>query len=88
MVGAGRETALVVEGEVANISTDGQPVPPIEISVRGPAGQPFYTWTTEPVRPTLAARETTRFRARLAAPPPEGTQVLVRFASAAARGSP
>lgn len=88
MVGAGAEAALVVQGEVANRSADEKAVPAIELTVRNPAGQPFYTWTTEAARRTLAPSETASFRARLAAPPPEGTQVLVRFASALARGAP
>jgi hypothetical protein len=88
MVRAGSEAALVVQGEIANMSADEKAVPAIELTVRNPAGQPFYTWTTEPARRTLAPSETASFRARLAAPPPEGTQVLVRFASALARGAP
>jgi hypothetical protein len=82
MVGTGSEAALVIEGEIANMSGDEAVVPAIELSVRNAEGRPFYTWTSEPPRRTLPANETTRFRARLSAPPPEGTQVLVRFASA------
>lgn len=80
--GTGSEATLVVEGEVANTSGDDKAVPVIELSVRDAGGRPFYTWTSEAPRRTLPPGETTRFRARLAAPPPEGTQVLVRFASA------
>ena len=82
MVGTGSEAALVIEGEIANMSGDEAALPVIELSVRNAEGRPFYTWTSEPPRRTLPANETTRFRARLSAPPPEGTQVLVRFASA------
>jgi len=81
IVGTGSEAALVVEGEVANMSGDTATVPAIELSVRNAEGQPFYTWTSEPPRRTLPPGEAARFRARLTAPPPEGTQVLVRFAS-------
>jgi hypothetical protein len=82
MVGTGSEAALVIEGEIANMSGDEAALPPIELSVRNAEGRPFYTWTSEPPRRSLPASETTRFRARLSAPPPEGAQVLVRFASA------
>ena len=82
MVGTGSEAALVIEGEIANMSGDEAALPAIELSVRNAEGRPFYTWTSEPPRRSLPASETTRFRARLSAPPPEGTQVLVRFASA------
>ena len=82
MVGTGSGAALVIDGEIANMSGDEAALPAIELSVRNAEGRPFYTWTSEPPRRTLPANETTRFRARLSAPPPEGTQVLVRFASA------
>ena len=81
LVSAGADTVLVVEGEIANISGRDAPVPPIEIGVRGAEGQMLYTWTNEPPRPTLATSDTAHFRARLAAPPVEGRQVLVRFAA-------
>jgi hypothetical protein len=81
VVGTGSETALVVQGEIANMSGSTEAVPAIELTVRNADGQPFYTWTSEPPRRTLPPGEAARFWARLAAPPPEGTQVLVRFAS-------
>jgi predicted Zn finger-like uncharacterized protein len=77
----GGDTFLVVEGEVANISGRDAPVPPIEIGLRGAEGQMLYTWTNTPPRPTLTASDTAPFRARLAAPPAEARQVLVRFAA-------
>ena len=82
IVGSGSDAALVVEGEIGNASPAESAVPMLELSVRNAGGRAFYTWTSEPPRRTLAASETARFRARLAAPPTEGTQVLVRFASA------
>jgi hypothetical protein len=81
LVAAGTDTFLVVEGEIANISGRDAPVPPIEIGVRGAEGQMLYTWTKEPPRQTLATSDTTHFRARLAAPPAEAREVLVRFAA-------
>jgi hypothetical protein len=82
IVGAGADAALVVEGEVANMSSDAKAVPVIELIVRNAGGQPFYAWTTDPPRRTLPPGEAAQFRARLAAPPREGTQVMVRFVSA------
>ena len=81
LVGSGGDAVLVVEGEIANISGRDAPVPPIEIGVRGAEGQMLYTWTNDPPRETLATSDTAQFRARLAAPPAEGRQVLVRFAA-------
>jgi hypothetical protein len=81
LVTAGTDTVLVVEGEIANISGRDAPVPPIEIGVRGAEGQMLYTWINEPPRETLGTSDTARFSARLAAPPVEARQVLVRFAA-------
>ena len=80
LVGTGTDAFLVVEGEIANISGRDAAVPPIEIGVRGAEGQMLYTWTNNPPRGTMAVKDTARFRARLASPPNEGRQVLVRFA--------
>jgi predicted Zn finger-like uncharacterized protein len=80
LVATGADTFLVVEGEIANISGRDAPVPPIEIAVRGAEGQMLYTWTNDPPRGTMAASDTSPFRARLAAPPAEARHVLVRFA--------
>jgi predicted Zn finger-like uncharacterized protein len=91
LVATGADTFLVVEGEIANISGRDAPVPPIEIAVRGAEGQMLYTWTNDPPRETMAASDTSPFRARLAAPPAEGRHVLVRFAGGdktAAAGHP
>jgi predicted Zn finger-like uncharacterized protein len=82
LVGGGAETFLIVEGEVANISGRDAPVPPIEIGLRGAEGQMLYTWSNDPPVPSLAAGDAVPFRARLAAPPAEARQVLVRFAPA------
>ena len=81
LVADGTDTFLVVEGGIANISGRDTPVPPIEIGVRGAEGQMLYTWTDDPPRGTLATGDTAQFRARLAAPPAEARQVLVRFAA-------
>jgi predicted Zn finger-like uncharacterized protein len=80
LVADGTDTFLLVEGEIANISGRDASVPPIEIGVRGAEGQMLYTWTNDPPRQTLATSGAAPFRARLAAPPAEGRQVLVRFA--------
>jgi predicted Zn finger-like uncharacterized protein len=79
--GSGAESVLVVEGDIVNPSSGDRAVPLLEISVQGDRGEPFYTWTSTPPRQTLPGTETTRFRARLAAPPAEGRRVLVRFAA-------
>jgi len=79
----GSDQLLVVEGEILNRRGRDVEVPSLRLTVRGPEGLELYTWTNEPPRKTLAAAETARFRARLALPPAEGREVLVRFAHAA-----
>jgi predicted Zn finger-like uncharacterized protein len=81
LVAVGTDIALVVEGQVANITGRDAAVPPIEISVRGAEGQMLYTWTTDPPRAILGPNESAGFRARLAAPPDGARHVLVHFAA-------
>jgi hypothetical protein len=78
----GSDRLLVVEGEIMNVAKKDIEVPRLELSVRGPDGLALYTWTNEGPRKTLGAAESARFRARLASPPAEGREVLVRFALA------
>jgi predicted Zn finger-like uncharacterized protein len=73
---------LVVEGEIRNVARGEVGLPPIQIAVRAADGQALYTWTDDPPRKTLKPGEAARFRARLAAPPAEGRDVLVRFDTA------
>jgi hypothetical protein len=47
--------------------------------LRGAEGQMLYTWSNDPPLPSLAAGDAVPFRARLAAPPADAREVLVRF---------
>jgi predicted Zn finger-like uncharacterized protein len=76
----GNTRFLTIEGEIKNPSGHARTVPPIAISLWGESRQTLYSWSIEPPRAILSAGETTRFRARLVAPPDEARQVLVRFA--------
>jgi predicted Zn finger-like uncharacterized protein len=80
---SGAEAILLIEGDILNPTGRALPVPRIEFAVRGADGQPLYTWTNDAPRGTLGPSETARFHAKLASPPAEGRQVLVRFAPAA-----
>jgi predicted Zn finger-like uncharacterized protein len=80
LAGAGADMVLVVEGAIANISGRDAAVPPIEIGLKAAEGQMLYTWSNDPPRQSLTDGEVVPFRARLAAPPGEARQVLVRFA--------
>lgn len=70
---------LVLEGTVVNSSARVVEVPRLRFSVRNKAGQEIYTWTALPTRTILSPGESLPFRSRLASPPPETRDVLVRF---------
>lgn len=70
---------LVIEGEVVNVARHPVEVPRVRIAVLGPSQQELYAWTTLLQRSILADNEKVAFRSRLASPPPNGKEVLVRF---------
>jgi predicted Zn finger-like uncharacterized protein len=70
---------LVIEGEVVNVTKHPVEVPRVRIAVLGPGKQELYSWTTLLQRSVLADNEKVSFRSRLASPPPNGQEVLVRF---------
>jgi predicted Zn finger-like uncharacterized protein len=70
---------LVIEGEVANVAKHAVEVPRVRLAVLGAGGQELYSWTALLPRSTLSEDEKVPFRSRLASPPPEGREVLVRF---------
>jgi predicted Zn finger-like uncharacterized protein len=70
---------LVIEGEVANVAKHAVEVPRVQLAVLGAGGQELYSWTALLPRSTLSEDEKVPFRSRLASPPPEGRDVLVRF---------
>ncbi len=70
---------LVIEGEVVNIAKHAVEVPRVRLAVLGGSGQELYSWTTLLPRSTLSEDEKVSFRSRLASPPPDGREVLVRF---------
>jgi predicted Zn finger-like uncharacterized protein len=70
---------LVIEGEVVNITRHPVEVPRVRIAVLGPSQQELYAWTTLLQRSILADNEKVAFRSRLASPPPNSKEVMVRF---------
>jgi hypothetical protein len=70
---------LVVEGNIANETSKTADVPHLRFSVRNAARQEIYSWTAVPSRAMLPPGETVAFRSRLASPPPDSHDVLVRF---------
>jgi hypothetical protein len=74
-------TVLVVEGSVVNVMAKAVEVPRLRLSVRNDSKNEIYTWTAQPERSLLGPAEKLPFRSRLASPPAEARDVLVRFFS-------
>ncbi len=70
---------LVVQGRIASAAKRTIEVPRLRFAVRNASGNEIYSWTTLPSRSLLGPGEAFAFQSRLAAPPPETRDVLVRF---------
>jgi hypothetical protein len=70
---------LVVEGDIVNEARRIVDVPRLKFAVRNSAKQEIYSWTAVPPRTMLPPGEAVAFRSRLASPPPDSHDVLVRF---------
>ena len=68
-----------MEGLIVNNSKRAVEVPRLRFAIRNPKGHEIYSWTALPARNVLLAGEGLQFRSRLASPPRETHQVLVRF---------
>jgi predicted Zn finger-like uncharacterized protein len=72
-------TILAVEGKLVSTAQGPVDVPRLRFAVRNASGQEIYTWTALPPRSVLGPGETLAFRSRLASPPAETSDVVVRF---------
>ena len=72
-------TVLVIEGSIVNVTARAVEVPRLRLAVRNESKNEIYAWTTLPTRSILGPGETLPFRSRLASPPAESRDVLVRF---------
>jgi predicted Zn finger-like uncharacterized protein len=70
---------LIIEGTIANVTNKTVEVPRLRFAIRNRAGLEIYAWTSVTGRSILAPGETAAFRTRLASPPSEGRDVVVRF---------
>ena len=70
---------LVVEGNVVNDTGKTEDVPHIRFAVRNAAHQEIYSWSAVAARTILPPGEEVAFHSRLASPPPDAHDVLVRF---------
>jgi hypothetical protein len=70
---------LVIEGEIMNVTRQPVEVPRLRLAVLGPESRELYSWTALLPRSVLPEGERIPFRSRLASPPADGKEVLVRF---------
>ena len=70
---------LLVEGTIKSTSNQLVDVPRLRFGLRNQAGLEIYSWSAMPERSILAPGEAQAFRSRLASPPSEGHDVVVRF---------
>jgi predicted Zn finger-like uncharacterized protein len=70
---------LVVEGNIVNGAHKVVDVPRLKFIVRNAARQEIYSWTAVPSRTSLPPGEVVAFRTRLASPPPDAHDLILRF---------
>jgi len=70
---------LVVEGNIVNDTHKAADVARLKFIVRNAVHQEIYSWTAVPSRNVLHPGEAVSFRARLASPPPDTHDVVLRF---------
>jgi len=70
---------LVVQGNIVNRGRGIVDLSRLKFVVRNAANEEIYSWTAVPPRASLPPGEAVGFRSRLASPPPDGRDVLVRF---------
>jgi hypothetical protein len=72
-------TVLVIEGTIVNLTTRTLEVPRLRLALRNGSGHEVYAWTALPPKSTVGSGNGLPFRARLASPPADGRDVIVRF---------
>jgi len=70
---------LTIAGDVINISDRALPVPRVRLGLRDGAQQEIYFWTVAVSMDLLVPGARARFSTKLAAPPKEARDVLLRF---------
>jgi predicted Zn finger-like uncharacterized protein len=70
---------LLIRGRIVSTAKRTVEVPRLRFAIRNASGIEIYSWTALPTRSLLSPGETVAFESRLASPPPETHDVLVRF---------
>ena len=85
--GEGPERALVIEGMIVSDSRGPYPLPSMSFEIRGSndanaANGSIFRWMIPPPAPIIAQGSPVPFRARLASPPREGKDIVIRLVGA------
>lgn len=72
-------TVLAIEGDVENILSRAVELPRVRLAVLGDNGVEIYSWTALLPRSILYPHERVSFKSRLASPPAQGKEIMVRF---------
>ena len=78
---------LTLEGRISNMRRAANTVPYLRVAIRDKSRTELYSWLVPPPKPRLARGETVVFHARLASPPPDGQDIVVRFAASKDAGT-
>ncbi len=70
---------LIVRGSIVSTAGKAAEVPRLRFAARNASGQEVYVWTALPTRSILGPGESLEFSSRLAAPPADASDVMVRF---------
>ena len=73
---------LVVQGSIVSTAKEPVEVPRLRFAARNKEGQEIYTWTMRPERKVLKPGDRLEFQSRLATPPKDAHDVMVRFFTA------
>ena len=70
---------LIIEGNIVDIGKKAVDIPRLRFLVRDAHGTEIYAWNAVLDQPVLRPGEKAWFKSRLASPPPEGREIVVRF---------
>jgi len=76
------ETALMVEGDILSDSTREKTLPQIEFTMRDGTESAIFQWMVPAPVATIVKGEPVPFKARLASPPRDGKDIMIRFSGA------
>jgi len=85
--GEGADRALIIEGIILSDASTPHNLPSLSFEIRssvgdGSVGQSIFQWMIPPPAPTIDRGTPVPFRARLASPPREGKDIVIRLAGA------